>query len=144
MKLIMTKINVAKTITEIASEGKSPPCEMINSVTKLLNIAIVNPQYKSRPLVAPFRWRRSRSAAMFIISDIFLSLVVATAIEKDWSVSVKYYATKDNINMTRGEKIWAFIEHYCQIQEGAQVGQPIKLMKFQGKFILDMFDNPHG
>ena len=69
---------------------------------------------------------------------------MATAIEKDWSVSVKYYATKDNINMTRGEKIWAFIEHYCQIQEGAQVGQPIKLMKFQGKFILDMFDNPHG
>ena len=50
-ELIMTKINVAKTITEIASEGKSPPCEMINSVTKLLNIAIVNPQYKSRPLV---------------------------------------------------------------------------------------------
>ena len=33
--------------------------------------------------------------------------------------------------MTRGEKICAFIEHYCLIQEGAQVGQPIKLMKFQ-------------
>ena len=46
--------------------------------------------------------------------------------------------------MTRGEKICAFIEHYCLIQEGAQVGQPIKLMKFQRKFILDVFDNPHG
>jgi len=54
-ELIMTKINVAKTITEIASEGKSPPWEMINSVTKLLDIAIVNHQYKSRPLVAPVR-----------------------------------------------------------------------------------------
>ena len=46
--------------------------------------------------------------------------------------------------MTRGEKICAFIEHYCLIPEGAQVGQPIKLMKFQRKFILDVFDNPHG
>ena len=46
--------------------------------------------------------------------------------------------------MTRGEKICAFIEHYCLIPECAQVGQPIKLMKFQRKFILDVFDNPHG
>ena len=46
--------------------------------------------------------------------------------------------------MTRGEKICAFIEYYCLIPEGAQVGQPIKLMKFQRKFILDVFDNPHG
>ena len=44
--------------------------------------------------------------------------------------------------MIRGEKICAFIEHYCLIPEGAQVGQPIKLMKFQRKFILDVFDNP--
>ena len=48
------------------------------------------------------------------------------------------------IYMTRGEKICAFIEHYFLIPEGAQVGQPIKLMKFQRKFILDVFDNPHG
>ena len=46
--------------------------------------------------------------------------------------------------MTCGEKICAFIEHYCLIPEGAQVGQPIKLIKFQRKFILDVFDNPHG
>ena len=46
--------------------------------------------------------------------------------------------------MTRGEKICVFIEHYCLIPEGAQVGQPIKLMKFQRKFILDVFDNLHG
>ena len=33
--------------------------------------------------------------------------------------------------MTRGGKIVAFIEAYCKIPEGAQVGQPMKLMKFQ-------------
>ena len=46
--------------------------------------------------------------------------------------------------MTRGEKVWAFIEQYCLIPEGAQVGQPIKLMKFQKQFIQDFYDNPHG
>ena len=46
--------------------------------------------------------------------------------------------------MTRGEKICAFIEHYCLIPEGTYVGRPIKLMKFQRNFILDLFDNPHG
>jgi hypothetical protein len=46
--------------------------------------------------------------------------------------------------MTHDRKICAYIEHYCLIPEGAQFGQPIKLMKFQRKFILDVFDNPHG
>ena len=46
--------------------------------------------------------------------------------------------------MTRGEKVCAFIEQYCLIREGVQVGQPIKLMKFQKQFILDVYDNPHG
>ena len=44
--------------------------------------------------------------------------------------------------MTRGERIIAFIEKYCIIPEGAQVGQPIKLVEFQRKFILEVFDNP--
>jgi len=34
------------------------------------------------------------------------------------------------IIMTRGEKVSAFIEAYCKIPEGAQVGQPIKPMTF--------------
>ena len=46
--------------------------------------------------------------------------------------------------MTRGKKVCAFIEAYCKIPEGAQVGQPMKLMAFQKKFILDVYDNPHG
>ena len=57
---------------------------------------------------------------------------------------VNTYATEGDISMTRGENICAFIMHYCLIPAGAQVGQPIKLMKFQRKFILDVFDNPHG
>jgi len=46
--------------------------------------------------------------------------------------------------MTRGEKIVAFIEAYCQIPEGAHVGQSMKLMKFQKQFILEVYDNPAG
>ena len=46
--------------------------------------------------------------------------------------------------MTRGKKVCAFIEAYCKIPEGGQVGQPMKLMAFQKKFILDVYDNPNG
>ena len=45
---------------------------------------------------------------------------------------------------TRGELICEFIEKYCVIPEGAQVGQPMELATFQRKFILDVFDNPKG
>lgn len=46
--------------------------------------------------------------------------------------------------MTRGERVIAFIERYCIIPEGAQVGKPIKLAEFQRRFILEVYDNPHG
>ena len=46
--------------------------------------------------------------------------------------------------MTRGEKVCAFVERYCLIPEGKHVGQPMKLMAFQRKFILDVYDNPKG
>ena len=46
--------------------------------------------------------------------------------------------------MTRGEKVCAFVERYCLVPEGAQVGQPIKLAEFQRRFILEVYDNPHG
>jgi phage terminase large subunit-like protein len=46
--------------------------------------------------------------------------------------------------MTRGERVVAFIERYCIIPEGAKVGQPIKLAEFQRRFILAVYDNPHG
>jgi phage terminase large subunit-like protein len=46
--------------------------------------------------------------------------------------------------MTRGEKVCAFIEAFCLVPEGDLVGQPLILEPFQREFILDVFDNPHG
>src|SRR6056297_2729224 len=46
--------------------------------------------------------------------------------------------------MTRGERVCAFIEQYCPVPEGKLVGKPIKLMAFQRKFILDIYDNKRG
>ena len=45
---------------------------------------------------------------------------------------------------TRGEEVCKFIERYCLIPEGSKVGQPIKLLDFQRKFVLDVYDNPAG
>ena len=44
--------------------------------------------------------------------------------------------------MTNGAKVCVIIEHYCLISEGAQVGQSIKLMKFQKQSMQDVSDNP--
>lgn len=46
--------------------------------------------------------------------------------------------------MTRGEKVIAFIERYCLVPEGSKVGTPMVLAEFQKKFILEIYDNPHG
>ena len=46
--------------------------------------------------------------------------------------------------MTRGEKVCKFIEAFCLIPEGSKVGQPFKLLDFQRKFVLGVYDNPEG
>lgn len=46
--------------------------------------------------------------------------------------------------MTRGERVIAFIETYCRVPEGKLLGQPIRLEPFQKKWILEVYDNPHG
>ena len=46
--------------------------------------------------------------------------------------------------MTRGEKVCAFLERFCPVPEGKHVGKPLKLMAFQRRFILDIYDNPKG
>lgn len=51
---------------------------------------------------------------------------------------------KSFARMTRGEKVCAFIEQYCTVPEGDLIGRPIKLEKFQRRFILDIYDNPFG
>ena len=46
--------------------------------------------------------------------------------------------------MTRGERVIAFIERYCRVPEGKLVGKPVRLVPFQKKFILEVYDNPAG
>lgn len=46
--------------------------------------------------------------------------------------------------MTRGDRVIAFVEKYCLIPEGRHVGKPLRLMDFQKKFILSIYDNPEG
>jgi len=46
--------------------------------------------------------------------------------------------------LTRGERVCAFIEKYCRAPEGDRIGELVELQDFQRKFILDIYDNPHG
>lgn len=46
--------------------------------------------------------------------------------------------------MTRGERVIRFLEVYCRVPEGEHVGKLLVLEPFQKKFILDVYDNPHG
>lgn len=45
---------------------------------------------------------------------------------------------------TRGEAVIAFVERYCRVPEGDLIGKPLKLEPFQARFILAVYDNPHG
>lgn len=49
----------------------------------------------------------------------------------------------DPHDMTRGERVCAFIERHLVIPEGAHVGKKVKLEDFQIAFILAVYDNPH-
>lgn len=46
--------------------------------------------------------------------------------------------------MTRGERVVGFIEKFCLNPEGDLIGRPMKLEKFQRKFVLEIYDNPVG
>ncbi len=45
---------------------------------------------------------------------------------------------------TRGQRVIAFIEKYIKNPEGDLVGEPMKLLPFQKKFIHEIYDNPYG
>lgn len=51
---------------------------------------------------------------------------------------------KDQAPRTRGERVIRFIEAFCRVPEGSKVGQPLVLDDFQKRFILEVYDNPHG
>ncbi len=46
--------------------------------------------------------------------------------------------------MTKGERVIAFVQRYCIVPEGDLMGHPVVLEEFQRRFILEVFDNPHG
>lgn len=46
--------------------------------------------------------------------------------------------------MTRAARIIQFIEGYLRVPEGKDVGKPLVLADFQKRFLIDVFDNPHG
>lgn len=46
--------------------------------------------------------------------------------------------------MTRADRVIAFIERFCLVPDGAQVGQPLVLDVFQKDFIRAIYDNPAG
>lgn len=52
-------------------------------------------------------------------------------------------ATKKK-NLTRGEKVVAFIARYVLSPEGEHIGKPMKLEPFQVRFILEIYDSPVG
>lgn len=45
--------------------------------------------------------------------------------------------------LTRGERVIAFIQGYLSQPEGDNVGKPMRLMDWQKKFILDIYDSPY-
>ena len=47
-------------------------------------------------------------------------------------------------NLTRGQRVCAFIEKYCLAPEGEHIGKPILLQPFQRKFVLEVYDSPVG
>lgn len=46
--------------------------------------------------------------------------------------------------LSRGDKVAAFISHYCLTPEGEHVGKPMVLAPFQRKFLRAVYDNKRG
>src|SRR5690606_32210977 len=44
--------------------------------------------------------------------------------------------------LTRGERVIAFIERYCIVPEGNLIRQTMQLLDFQKRFIREIYDNP--
>lgn len=60
------------------------------------------------------------------------------------SKHIKAGGTPEKFVLDRGERVIQFCERYLNQPEGDYVGQPLRLMEFQKKFIRDVYDNPYG
>jgi len=47
-------------------------------------------------------------------------------------------------SLTRGERNIKWIETHCYIPEGAHIGKPVRLRKWQREIVLGIYDNPAG
>ena len=54
------------------------------------------------------------------------------------------WRSKPIAELSRAEKVMAFIERYIRIPEGEKVGQKLVLTDFQQQFIYAVYDNPKG
>ena len=72
-----------------------------------------------------------------------LPTYISRAIKCGITPKVRNWRKLSVSEMTRAEKVMAFIEAYCKTPEGAQVGKPLKLALFQEVFIYALYDNPH-
>ena len=45
---------------------------------------------------------------------------------------------------TTGDKVIAWIEHWCVVPDGERVGQPVRLSRLQCEHVRRLYDNPHG
>jgi phage terminase large subunit-like protein len=45
---------------------------------------------------------------------------------------------------TRGERNIGWIEKFCRVPEGSEIGKPIKLRPWQKRDLKKIYDNPHG
>jgi phage terminase large subunit-like protein len=46
--------------------------------------------------------------------------------------------------VTRADRVIAFIHRYVRVPEGKHVGEPLRLLAFQERFIREVYDNPAG
>jgi phage terminase large subunit-like protein len=46
--------------------------------------------------------------------------------------------------VTRADRVIAWVEDYCVVPAGKDVGKPVKLRPFQKAFLRKLYDNPHG
>lgn len=49
----------------------------------------------------------------------------------------------DYNTLSRGARVIHFIENFCKVPEGSMVGQPMRLARFQKRFILAIYNNKH-
>lgn len=46
--------------------------------------------------------------------------------------------------MSRAARVIAFLERWCLTPDGEHVGKPLMLAEYQKRFLIDVYDNPHG